>query len=547
MTDCIIQLAQLNPVMGDITHNTAQVIAQIETARNSIKRIDCIIFPELFLLAYPPEDLLLHPSMPAVLDTALTAIKTHSQGIAVLVGTVVYHDEQCYNAAVFIQNGEITHTYYKQYLPNYGVFDEKRYFTPGQESCVIPLGTARLGILICEDLWEKEAAQKAVAEGANVLISINASPFEKDKVKKRLAIAKERVAETGLPLIYSASVGGQDDLVFDGHSFALNKNSQICVQLPGFCEATALVHWKGDDCFADSKNAVVSEGIAAIYKAIRLGLEDYLKKNQFSRVVLGLSGGIDSAVVLCLVAKILPASQITAILLPSRYTAEHSIEDAALLATRLKVRQHTLSIENVFESSLATLAPLFLDLPTDLTEENLQARIRGLLLMAVANKQNALLLSTSNKSESAMGYTTLYGDMTGGFAPIKDLYKTEVYALARYMNATYEDIIPTRIITRPPSAELAPNQTDQDTLPPYDMLDKILEAYLEKGTAFNEIIQSGFEPSIVKRILRAVDRHEYKRRQAPPGPRISTKAFSRDRRYPMTNKFDATSLNIENA
>jgi NAD+ synthase (glutamine-hydrolysing) len=530
---CIL-MAQINPIVGDIEGNTALIIQAIEAAKRDFNA-DLIVFPELTITGYPPEDLLLRSDLHLQIQTALEQIRLATLGIAVIVGYPHKVKTGIYNAAGYFTNQTLTHTYYKQCLPNYGVFDEKRYFIAGDQSCIIDLHGTKIGLLICEDGWEKHPAQLAKAAGAELLISINASPFDKQKSRQREGIIATRVMENHLPFIYVACVGGQDELVFDGGSFAMNADGVICAHA-GYYESLMMpLIWEHGAIQASTIAPELSE-LESIYRAICLGIQDYVRKNHFKGILLGVSGGIDSALVLCLAVDALGAENVQAVLLPSRYTSPMSLEDALLLIKQLQVSYTSLSIEPAFEAVMETLSEAFIGGSQDVTEQNIQARCRGLLLMALSNKTGALLLTTSNKSETAVGYATLYGDMAGGFAPIKDVPKTMVYALAHYRN-TRDAVIPERIITRAPTAELAPNQTDQDTLPDYDTLDKILEKYVEEDKSVEEIVNLGFSEPLVRQVLTMVNKNEYKRRQSAPGIRITQRAFGRERRYPITSGF----------
>lgn len=545
MTSIKLGLAQINPTVGDIEGNLLLVLSALETSKK--RGLDVVIFPELVLTGYPPEDLLLRKDFQAAVEHALVRIAQKSLGIAAIVGHPHLEDNSRYNAASLLSMGKIMATYRKQILPNFGVFDEKRYFSEGTSSGLFEVNGVKLGVLICEDLWHPGPAQSAQANGADALIILNASPFHQAKLAQRQAVAKDRVLETGLPLIYINLIGGQDELVFDGASFALNSSGDLCLQAPSFEEGLyefdfSLAH-SGGPMREEASHSPPDE-LALIYQALVIGIRDYARKNGFEGAILGLSGGVDSALTLTLAVDALGATAVEAVLLPSRYTLDMSNEDALEQVRRLGCRSHTLPIEAPFESFLETLAPLFDGLSPDLTEENIQARCRGTLLMALSNKRKKLLLTTGNKSEMSVGYATLYGDMAGGFAPLKDIPKMKVYALARHRNRL-EEIIPERVLTRAPTAELRHNQKDEDSLPPYPILDQVLERYVEQDDSIEAIIETGLDPVVVRRIVELVDRSEYKRRQSPPGVKVTSRAFGRDRRYPMTNGFKPSKHPIE--
>ena len=532
-----IALAQINTHVGAIEANTERVFAFAEQAR--AEGADLVVFPELTLCGYPPEDLLFHRGMRDRVAAALDRIRSDLKGIAAVVGYPEYGGEDIYNAAAVINDGAVVATYRKLVLPNYSVFDEKRYFKSGVEPCVVELAGVRLGMTICEDAWEVLPSELAAQAGAQALVVINGSPYRIDKQPIRESVLQQRIAETGLPILYVNMVGGQDELVFDGGSVVLDGDGQVTHRASAFEEALSLV-----DLTVASDSVGVSTGAKAelqsvessVYRALVMGTSDYVNKNNFSGVVLGLSGGIDSALTLAIAVDALGADRVHAVMMPSRYTSTMSLEDAQRQATDLGVAYTVLSIESMFEATLAALADLFDGLAPDATEENIQARCRGVLLMAISNKLGKMLLTTGNKSEMAVGYATLYGDMAGGFAPIKDCTKTLVYRLARYRN-TLNTAIPERVIERPPSAELAPDQKDTDSLPPYEVLDPILEAFIERDFSVDQITELGFDRSVVGRVLGLVRRNEYKRRQAPPGVRVSGRAFGRDWRYPITSGY----------
>jgi len=527
-----ICMAQINTLVGDIEGN-AQRVADI-CAQQFAAGVQMVIFPELTLTGYPPEDLLLRADLIARAESALQRLcRELPASLAVVVGYPRAEGAQLFNSAAVIRGGEQVATYDKQRLPNYQVFDEKRYFEAGNASCVFTLEGMRFGLTICEDIWHPDPAASARAAGAQVLINLNASPFHRGKQAERIALVSDRGRSLQIPVLYVNQVGGQDELVFDGGSFAVDAAGAVQT-LATTCEETFLI------AEIDAEGALVAGEMAnpvgdleAVWQALVLGMRDYVDKNGFPGVVLGLSGGIDSAVTLAVAVDALGADRVEAIMMPFRYTASMSIEDAETQARTLGVRFSNLSIEPLYEAFMATLADEFAGLPPNITEENLQARCRGVLLMSISNKRNLLVLTTGNKSELAVGYSTLYGDMAGGFDVLKDCPKMLVYALARYRN-TISACIPERVITRPPSAELAPDQKDEDSLPPYEILDQIIERYVEQDASREDLIAAGFKPEDVQRVVRLVDLNEYKRRQAPVGVRISRRAFGRDRRYPIT-------------
>jgi NAD+ synthase (glutamine-hydrolysing) len=535
-----IGLAQLNLVVGDVAGNTARIAAVIRQAREQ-HAADLVVFQELALCGYPPEDLLFHSGLRQRVADALDALKAETQGIAVLVGYPEYVNKRIYNSAAWIQDGEIRGNYRKGNLPNYGVFDEQRYFTPGQTPFVVELRGVQVGVTICEDIWgSADIAQAAVNAGAELIISINGSPFDFDKQESREELLAQRARETGVPFVYQNLVGGQDELVFDGGSCVVSQTGKLCLRAPAFVEDLYLAEFatNGDGSVVPvmADIAPLPEDDQRIYDAIVMGVRDYVRKNGFDGVVLGLSGGVDSALCLAIAVDALGASAVQAVMMPYLYTAAISLEDAEKQAQTMDVAYSVLPITPMVDATIETLAGLFAGLPQDATEENIQARCRGILLMAISNKTHRIVLTTGNKSEMAVGYATLYGDMAGGFAPIKDCTKTLVYRLARYRN-TVSPVIPLRVIEREPSAELRPDQKDSDSLPPYDVLDTILDALMIDDLSVEEIVALGYEKDIVGRILDMVRRNEYKRRQSPPGVRISGRAFGRDWRYPMTSGY----------
>jgi NAD+ synthase (glutamine-hydrolysing) len=534
-----IVLAQLGFRVGDVSFNARRIIAAAIEARDRL-RADCIVFPELALTGYPPEDLLLRSDFNQRVEEGLTRIAAEVRGIAIVIGHPQLHGEQRYNAATLLRDGVRLESYHKQLLPNYGVFDEKRYFTAGSTPCVVDVGGMAVGLTICEDIWQPGPAQQAVAAGAHIIFNINASPYHAGKRLEREAVLRARVAAGRVPVLYVNTVAGQDDLVFDGESFVMNVAGEVTQRAPTFEEALLAVDLDVD---AAGRVTPLAGAIApaldedeSIYRALVFGVREYIEKNGFAGVMLGLSGGIDSAHTLAIAVDALGVKRVEAVMMPSRYTASMSCEDAQAEAHALGVAYSEISIEPAFEAFLGSLRGAFAGLAPDVTEENLQARCRGVMLMAIANKKRRIVLITGNKSEMAVGYSTLYGDMAGGFAPLKDVLKTLVYRLARYRNVI-APVIPQRVLERAPSAELAPCQRDEDTLPPYPVLDAILAMYVEQDRSPEEIIAAGFDAEEVRKTVSMIERSEYKRRQAPPGVRVSRRAFGRDRRYPMTSGF----------
>ena len=524
-------MAQINPTVGAIEDNAEKIM---DVIREHQPLHDIILFPELTLTGYPPEDLLLRDELFARVDAALNAIIAITHDCYIIVGHPTREDGLCYNTASVLFKGQRIALYHKQHLPNYGVFDEQRYFTPGPASpCLFTINGYQIGLCICEDIWQPGPVDQLVTAGVEIMLCMNASPFDEDKYTQRETLLREH-ALRGLAIVYVNQMGGQDDLVFDGQSMALDSTGLVCARAPAFASHLQTVALQ--DKHLHGEVAPILDKEALIYQALVCGLRDYVEKNNFPGVLLGLSGGIDSALTLAIAVDALGASRVHAVMLPSRYTASISSEDALEQLRKLNVQHTTLSIEPTFNTLLTTLAPAFLNRPADTTEENLQARIRGILLMALSNKTGNMLLTTSNKSETAVGYTTLYGDMSGGFAVLKDVLKTTVYALARFRNSI-NSVIPERVIQRPPSAELAPNQTDQDSLPDYAILDAIIGSYMEERLSAEDIIARGYEPADVQRTIKLIKRNEYKRRQAAPGVKITACAFGRDWRYPLTSGF----------
>jgi NAD+ synthase (glutamine-hydrolysing) len=528
-----IALAQLNFTVADIKTNTAKIIAAIAEAKQ--QQADVVVFPELSVTGYPPEDLLLRPDFIRQAQAAVDEIKLHTQGIVAVIGSPQQHGKRLYNSALALSSGQVMAEYHKQALPNYGVFDEQRYFNAGHQLCLIEVKNTQLALTICEDIWQAGIIARNREAGAEIILALNASPFHAGKVHQREEIIGEQVEQAGLPLVYVNQVGGQDELIFDGASFVLDQHGAVSFRAAEFEEQLAVVE------FVDQQPQPASiaphyQTVASEYKALVLGIKDYVRKNGFQGAILGLSGGIDSALVLALAVDALGADKVEAVLMPSRYTQDMSNQDARLEAEWLGVKHHTIAIEPAVLAFNQMLEPLFVGSKKDTTEENIQARCRGVLLMAMSNKQGKLLLTTGNKSEMSVGYATLYGDMAGGFAPLKDVSKLLVYQLAEYRN-TLSQAIPERVITRPPSAELAPDQKDEDSLPPYPILDPILALYIEQDKSASEIIALGYPQEAVVRAISLVDRNEYKRRQSPPGIRITPRAFGRDRRYPISSGY----------
>ena len=554
-----ICIAQLNLVVGDLTGNTQKIIDVARQAYENGARL--VLTPELSICGYAAEDLFLRAAFIADCDDAVKAVAHALEGLkdlSVVVGhpTGGGHRTRSvavparYNAASVLREGKVVATYAKRELPNYQVFDERRYFTPGQEVCVFEAGepghTVRVGLLICEDAWFETPARLTRAAGAELLAVINASPFHVGKGDEREQMMRERVLDCGLPLVYAHLVGGQDEVVFEGHSFALNADGALAGRAPSFVEnsLTVAVKRTQDAIKMEASVAPDRTADADLWDALVLGVRDYIGKNGFPSVLLGLSGGIDSALVLAIAVDALGRDRVRTVMMPSPYTADISWIDARDMAARLGVRYDELSIVPEFEAFKASLAAEFKGLAEDTTEENIQARIRGTLLMALSNKFGSIVLTTGNKSEMATGYCTLYGDMAGGFAVIKDLVKTTVFRLARWRNAhdpygTGVQPIPERIITRPPSAELRPDQKDQDSLPPYEVLDAILERYMENDESIDDLIAGGFSSADVERVTRLIKINEYKRRQSPVGIRVTHRSFGKDWRYPITNRFRA--------
>ncbi|NLG77130.1 MAG: NAD+ synthase [Xanthomonadaceae bacterium] len=535
-----LALAQLNFFVGDVAGNTQRVLDTVADARERLQA-DVALFPELTLCGYPPEDLLFHKGMRRQVAAAVERVRSETRGISVVVGYPEYAEDGTFNSAIMVRDGQTLANYRKQELPNYAVFDEKRYFEHGKNTCIVELNGIRTAILICEDIWKPNPARAAKAAGAQLLVVINGSPYSLDYQSRRENVVRERIRDVKLPVVYLNMVGGQDELVFDGGSFVMNADGDV---------VRRAVHFE-EDVFAVEIDLVGDRAVprpgpiqppqsdeASVYNALVLGVRDYVRKHGFPGVVLGLSGGIDSALTLAIAVDALGAERVRAVMMPSRYTSEMSLEDAAVQAKQLGARYDVIPIEGMFEAALTALKDVFEGRAPDATEENIQSRCRGLLLMAISNKTGRMVLTTGNNSEMAVGYATLYGDMAGGFAPIKDCSKLFVYRLAKYRNSI-SPAIPERVLERPPSAELRADQKDSDSLPPYEVLDPILELFIEDDLSVDEITERGFDRATVGRVLEMVKRNEYKRRQAPPGVRISDRAFGRDWRYPITSGYRA--------
>ena len=551
MTEALtLALAQINPTVGQIRGN----LDRVREARGQAagRGVELVIYPELVVSGYPPEDLVLKPFFIDQIEQAIgvLAAETGDGGPALLIGAPWRQDGRLYNAALLLEEGRVAAVRLKHDLPNYGVFDEKRVFAAGPLPEPLEFRGVRLGVMICEDMWTPEVSGALARRGAELLVVINGSPFETDKSGQRRELAVKRAAEGRLPLLYVNQVGGQDELVFDGASFVVGADGGLAAQAPSFREHLLVSRWarrpggRGWTC-AEGEVGNPTEGLAAIYQAMMVGLRDYVNKNRFPGVLLGLSGGIDSALTAAVAVDALGAGRVHTVMMPSPYTSDDSTTDAGEVASLLGCTLDTLSIEPAMTAFDTILAPAFVGTDPDITEENIQSRLRGLLLMALSNKFGAMVLSTGNKSEMSVGYATLYGDMCGGYSVLKDVYKTTVFELARWRNANLPEgaegpagrVVPERVLTKPPTAELKPNQTDQDTLPPYAELDDILECLVERELSLAEIVAHGHDQDTVNRVWRMLDRAEYKRRQAPPGVKISRRSFGKDRRYPITNRF----------
>jgi NAD+ synthase (glutamine-hydrolysing) len=537
-----IALAQADFLVGDIPGNTSRVRALAERARDELQA-DMVVFPELCLIGYPPEDLLLRDSVEQRIEAALAEV-AGIKGIDVVVGYPRRREGRLYNMAGVFREGRCVAEYAKHELPNYQVFDEKRYFSTGTAPCVVECRGHRIGLTVCEDIWHPGPAAAAQAAGAGLLLNMNASPFHRGKQAEREAAVRARVQETGVPVLYVNTVGGQDELVFDGGSFAMASDGRVVTALPRFVESLQVVEWNGAALSGANTAEPALSTEAEVYQALVLGVRDYVQKSGFRGVILGLSGGIDSALTLAIAVDAIGADKVQAVMMPYRYTAQMSLDDAEAEARTLGVAYSVLPIEPMVTAFTVVLDGEFAGMPKDKTEENLQARARGVLLMAISNKKGLLVLTTGNKSEVAVGYCTLYGDMAGGFDVLKDVPKTLVFRLSDYRNSLSPEHppIPQRVIDRPPSAELAPDQKDEDSLPPYPVLDEILRRYVEEDESAEVIIKAGFDRDTVMRIVRLVDFNEYKRRQAAIGPRITRRGFGKDRRYPIVNGWKGGAL-----
>ncbi|MDV3505358.1 NAD+ synthase [Marinobacter sp. M-5] len=530
-----VVMAQLDFLVGDIPGNTRAVIDAAQRAHEE-HGADVVVFPELCLTGYPPEDLLLRPSLDLRVNEALETLRQASLAPAIVVGAPLRQGGLLYNAAVVIDEGAITGRYFKRFPPNYQVFDEKRYFAEGRDTLVMTIRGVPVGITVCEDLWSDGPVEDAAAAGAQLIFNLNASPYDIDKQARRKALLERKSRENRVSIVYVNLVGGQDELVFDGGSMVFDHSGHLDVEVPQFEEGLFPVDFLCEHhCQPISQPVPAEPSLEAnVYRALVLGVRDYVNKNGFRSVVLGLSGGIDSAVTLAVAVDALGPERVRAVMMPFRYTSGMSLEDAEAEAVALGVQYDVYSIEPMYDAFMAALSKPFEGTTPDTTEENLQARLRGVLLMSLSNKFRSLVLTTGNKSEMAVGYSTLYGDMAGGFDVLKDVPKTLVFQLAWYRN-TLSAVIPERVITRPPSAELAPDQKDEDSLPGYDVLDQILNLYVERDFSADAIVAEGFERQDVERVTRLVDINEYKRRQAPIGVRITERGFGKDRRYPITN------------
>jgi NAD+ synthase (glutamine-hydrolysing) len=533
-------MAQLNLVVGDVDGNTSRIIAAADEARDRY-RADIVMLPELAVSGYPPEDLLFHSGMRLQVANSIERLKQEIRGITLIAGYPEYVGTTIFNAAIVIRDGQVIANHRKACLPNYRVFDEKRYFTPGSQPTIFRMNGLQVGVLVCEDVWDPAPAKQARDAGAQVLLVINASPYEVEKqLQREQQVVLQRIRENSIPTVFLNLVGGQDELVFDGNSFVMDAKGVVTQRAPAFAEGMYAVDLTsdGDGRVSPTPGDIVPlQGPEeSVYGALVQGTRDYVTKHRFPGVVMGLSGGIDSALTLVIAVDALGADRVHSVAMPSRYTSQMSKDDAALQARQMNVIHSEISIEGMFEATLAALKHEFEGRAPDTSEENIQSRCRGVLLMGISNKTGKMLLTTGNKSEMAVGYATLYGDMAGGFAPIKDCSKMLVYRLCRWRN-TQSPVIPDRVIERPPSAELRPDQKDTDSLPTYEVLDPILEAFIEEDLSVDQIAARGFDRATVGRILDLVKRNEYKRRQAPPGVRVSGRAFGRDWRYPITSGY----------
>jgi len=532
-----ISIVQENPIVGDVKGNLALALSAIESLKD--ENPDLVLFSEMFLTGYPPEDLLLRDDLFVSLDEAINQLANYCPDLNLIIGYPRKKNQHIYNAAGLIYGGEIITEYFKQELPNYKVFDEKRYFSSGKGPCLITIKDTVLGITICEDIWYTKAIRQATRRGAELILNLNASPFHKSKLEERKTVLISHADKFSVPIVYVNQVGGQDELVFDGSSLVVSPGLGVDFQLPSFKTATATLDFDYKDdalMLTNKKKAIEIPETKNLYDAIVLGTKDYIEKNGFSGALIGSSGGIDSALTTVIAADALGADRVKTVMMPFKYTSDMSVEDAELLAQNLNIQHEVIEIQDIYNSFEKSLKKEFKGKKKDKTEENLQSRSRGVLLMAISNKSGYLVLTTGNKSETAVGYSTLYGDTAGGFAVLKDVPKTWVYELANYRNSISQ-VIPQRIIDRPPSAELAPDQKDSDSLPEYKILDEIIELYVEKDLSLVDIVEKGFEKKTVEKIVKLIDRSEYKRRQAPPGVRITDRSFGKDRRYPITNKY----------
>ncbi|MDD5229341.1 MAG: NAD+ synthase [Methylococcales bacterium] len=536
-----IALVQTDSLVGNIAANFNLIIETVVALD-----VDLIVFPELMLAGYPPEDLLFRRDFIIEANNVLFDLANIAPNIGIVLGFPEFDGEKLYNSAVVLSEGSVLAVYRKQKLPNYSVFDEIRYFTAGEKPCVFEFKGQFIGLNICEDVWHFDTVQTTKDAGAEILLTLNASPFHSGKAQQRETLIAKHAKAAQLPIVYVNAIGGQDELVFDGASFVMNADGEIVFRAEEFIEQISVVEFENGQPLKNVPLLIPSEGrkVTSIYKALVRGTKDYVRKNGFKGAILGLSGGIDSALVLAIAVDALGAENVEAVSLPSKYTLGMSNDDAKTQAEIMGVKYHSIPIEPAVNAFTTMLAATFENTPADTTEENIQARCRGVVLMAMSNKQGKLLLTTGNKSEMSVGYATLYGDMCGGFAPIKDVPKLLVYELARYRNSL-SPVIPERVLTRPPSAELSPNQCDSDSLPPYEILDPILARYVEQDQSMDEIIAAGFSPEDVKRVISLVDRSEYKRRQSAIGIRISERAFGRDRRYPVTSGYRGTQRSLE--
>lgn len=539
---CIV-IAQLNFLVGDVTANARKIIDAACRARDEFQA-DAILFPELTLTGYPPEDLLLRPGLNRAVEQALVTIQSQVSGIDVILGFPEQTDAGLFNATALLRDGGRVATYHKCHLPNYSVFDEKRYFVAGTAPCVVEIAGVPVGLTICEDIWHSLPVSKAKQAGAQLILNLNASPFHRAKRREREAELQKRVKEAGLPVVYANLIGGQDELVFDGGSLVMSATGEVTQHASAFEEGLYPVVFSVDRVGTEmtvtpqaGEFAPVLDDNESVYQALVLGVRDYVSKNGFPGAIIGLSGGIDSALTLAITVDAIGAENVEAVLMPSRFTLDMSVDDAREQAETQGVAYRVLPIEPAFNAFLSTLQEPFSGTEPDATEENIQARCRGILLMALSNKGHKVVITTGNKSEMSVGYATLYGDMAGGYSALKDVPKTLVYELSNYRNSV-SPVIPQRVIDRPPSAELAEDQQDSDSLPPYDVLDVILEMYIEQDRCADDIVAAGYDAETVSRVITLVNRNEYKRRQAAPGVRITQRAFGRDRRYPITSGYD---------